>query len=178
MGFFSWNTADTKEQIRNIHSSNPSPTVYMLVPNGIPYEESAYEGYGSFGGKDSYELVCDINMPEYIHKNVEFRRAMGCALDMGDFCYDQATDKYYSFHYHELFDWVLPFEGNFGTIQPEYGKTPNDLVDEGIWIKVPIRDKILGDKEYLPLKFSFNKDAVYKDLPGSKDDQYQGFFDD
>jgi len=31
--------------------------------------------------------------------------------------------------------------------------------------------------EYRPLKFSYDKNAVYEDLPASSDDPSQGFFD-
>ncbi len=61
MGFFSWITADTKESIPNVYSSRETFTVYMTAPDGRQWRESAYEGYGEFGGKDYYELVAELN---------------------------------------------------------------------------------------------------------------------
>lgn len=54
MGFFSWQTADTKESIMN-HYSGQCKTVYLLQPGGAePIEETAYDGYGVFGGWRRY----------------------------------------------------------------------------------------------------------------------------
>ena len=61
MGFFSWFTQDTEMSIANIHSSQPTTTVFMLDDKGNKWEESDYDGYGVFGGKDYYELVAEMN---------------------------------------------------------------------------------------------------------------------
>lgn len=63
MGFFSWKTQDTCRAIPNIYQNvRPTFTVYMVDPrDGTKYEESAYEGYGVFGGKDFYELLAELN---------------------------------------------------------------------------------------------------------------------
>lgn len=63
MGFFSWKTQDTHRPIPNIFQDRrPVFTVYMVDPrDGTKYEESEYEGYGVFGGKDFYELLAELN---------------------------------------------------------------------------------------------------------------------
>jgi len=61
MGFFSWKTADTKESIPNRYSGREPFTVYMTSPDGRQWEEAYYEGYGSFGGKDIFELIAELN---------------------------------------------------------------------------------------------------------------------
>lgn len=65
MGFFSWNTCDTGESIANNCSTRPTFTVHMIAPDGRVFTEKDYEGYGEFGGKDFYDLLCDLNgLPE------------------------------------------------------------------------------------------------------------------
>ena len=61
MGFFSWNTCDTGESIANKYSTRPTFKVHMIAPDGRVFTENDYEGYGEFGGKDFYDLVCELN---------------------------------------------------------------------------------------------------------------------
>ena len=61
MGFFSWNTCDTGESIANAYSNRPTFTVHMIAPDGRVFTEEDYEGYGEFGGKDFYDLLCELN---------------------------------------------------------------------------------------------------------------------
>jgi hypothetical protein len=64
MGFFSWKTADSKESIANIHSThqNARKPVYLLQPNKDPICETAYDGYGVFGGVDAYAWLAKMNI--------------------------------------------------------------------------------------------------------------------
>ena len=65
MGFFSWNTCDTERSIENNCSSQPTFTVHMITPDGRVFTENDYEGYGEFGGKDFFDLLCELNgLPE------------------------------------------------------------------------------------------------------------------
>ena len=65
MGFFSWNTCDTERSITNNCSSRPTFTVHMITPDGRVFTENDYEGYGEFGGKDFFDLLCELNgLPE------------------------------------------------------------------------------------------------------------------
>jgi hypothetical protein len=62
MGFYSWKTLDTNKSISNIYSSKGALPVVMVNPlTGEMFEETSYEGYGEFGGKDYYELLAEIN---------------------------------------------------------------------------------------------------------------------
>jgi hypothetical protein len=65
MGFFSWKTCDTDESIANKYSNRPTFTVHMIAPDGQVFTEKDYDGYGEFGGKDFYDLLCELNgLPE------------------------------------------------------------------------------------------------------------------
>jgi hypothetical protein len=64
MGFYSWLTNDTGVSIANKYSSQMMRTVVMIDNKGNKWYESAYEGYGKFGGKDFYELVAEMNGKE------------------------------------------------------------------------------------------------------------------
>lgn len=61
MGFFSWETQDTKRSIANKHSIRKPFVVYMHDNKGNVYREENYEGYGDFGGKDFYKLMAEMN---------------------------------------------------------------------------------------------------------------------
>lgn len=61
MGFFSWKTQDTNRSISNRYSNRETFTVYMHDDKGNKWEESEYDGYGDFGGKDFYELLAEMN---------------------------------------------------------------------------------------------------------------------
>jgi len=63
MGQFSWITQDTNEAIREIYGCDDQEltTAYMHDHEGNVWEETSYEGYGDFGGKDYYELLAEMN---------------------------------------------------------------------------------------------------------------------
>ncbi|MFA6105905.1 MAG: hypothetical protein WC725_04950 [Patescibacteria group bacterium] len=61
MGFFSWKTKDTSVSIPSCYSKRKTIKVYMVLPDKTVYEESNYEGYGFFGGKNYYEALSEIN---------------------------------------------------------------------------------------------------------------------
>lgn len=63
MGCFSWNTADSNEVIMNVYTGEHE-TVYLLSPDGMTYREDACAGYGSFGVKDAY--IHMLNMQNYL----------------------------------------------------------------------------------------------------------------
>ncbi|MHA1288850.1 MAG: hypothetical protein ACTSPB_15775, partial [Candidatus Thorarchaeota archaeon] len=59
-GEFSWCTSDYPHA--PIYSTpGHQEIVYMLDDKGNVWKESAYEGYGRFGGKDFYELLAEMN---------------------------------------------------------------------------------------------------------------------
>jgi hypothetical protein len=61
MGFFSWKTQDTDRSIANKHSGRLTFPVYMIDDKGNEWYEPDYDGYGTFGGKDYYELLAEMN---------------------------------------------------------------------------------------------------------------------
>lgn len=60
MGFYSWNTSDTKEEIWNSYTDSCRP-VYMYLPDGRIIEEKAYQGYGVFGGLKVFDMIQEFN---------------------------------------------------------------------------------------------------------------------
>jgi hypothetical protein len=164
MGFFSWECADTGEVIRNRHTGEHK-NVYMLLPNGGGHiVEYAYDGYGIFGGTSAYVWLARINEPELTKKMSEDEAyELGVKLTFG--CHkDVNTSHLWSHGYfpnakqHDRYDQVIE----------EYGMSPNELINKGIWIEH------IPELKY-PLKFSFS-DAVYENLPASKEAKCQGFF--
>lgn len=66
MGFFSWETSDTKQSVaNNCQSKKECKVVYLLQPGGKDsIEEESYSGYGIFGGVDAYAWIARMNMPQ------------------------------------------------------------------------------------------------------------------
>ena len=72
MGVFSFMTTDTRESVPNIYNDDRETfTVYLKDNKGNVWKESAYEGYGDFGGKDIYELLAEMNGFEGRDKGIE-----------------------------------------------------------------------------------------------------------
>lgn len=181
MGFFSWLTADTRESISNIHSERPVKTVYLLQPDGqSPLEEPAYNGYGVFAGVSAYAWLARANLSTIgvDPKGVEndWLEKIGIQLQHGVVCRDTQTGDIWA-----IFDDVHPWipQAKFSPYSwaaplPEYdGASANALVESGRFEKVPVRSIV---PIHYPLKFSFNPDASYEDLPASKECPHQGFF--
>ena len=61
MGFHSFITQDTDKSISNKYSDKGALPVYMTDNKGNQWHEDDYEGYGSFGDKDFYELLAEMN---------------------------------------------------------------------------------------------------------------------
>lgn len=183
MGFSSWTTCDTKESIavRYAMHKNSNRTVYLLQPNGAkPITEHSYEGYCEFGGEDVDLWIAKNNLKkEYLSKAMSNEMLMdyGCAIEIGKYYLDVNSGKKYSFHYFKLVDELCPFDGNYETVQKGYDKSPNELIADGTWVAKEMKDLLLDNiDKYLPLKFSFNKDAIYEEFPASERCPYQGYF--
>jgi len=103
---------------------------------------------------------------------------LALSLDLG-VCKDK-DGNFYSFHYPFAEFDIQNFTGNYGTIEPKFGKTPNELIESGEWEVVSIQKAIkkkYPDWEFkYALKFSFDPNAVYEELPLAKDCDCQGFF--
>ena len=73
MGFFSWKTQDEGKSISNEFSRFGAYKVYMIDNKGNVWIEENYEGYGTFGGKDFFELLAEMN-------GLESDRSLGIKL--------------------------------------------------------------------------------------------------
>jgi len=83
MGFFSWKTSDTKEDIWNCYTDK-CRTVYLYCPDGTIIKEPAYNGYGEFAGNDAYALLAKWNEPESCVDVTETDRILGIKLGCND----------------------------------------------------------------------------------------------
>lgn len=177
MGFFSWNTADTDEAIMNIHTGE-NKTVYMLSPDGKVYREDEYFGYGVFGGKDAYVHLCEINNVE---RDEDWDDAsygdVGIDIEMGTFYVNMNTGDLMRFkHERKYFEWVRELDAGWDNPQDLLGgMNMRNALRDRVVIEIPIRPFLLKGRKYNPLKFSFCKDAIYSNLPESKNEPGQGF---
>ena len=193
MGFFSWQTADTKKSIMNAHSRKFTGTVYMLQPDGeLPIKEEAYEGYGVFGEVDAYEWLARKNIQDgdlaQIDKDSEsdpekIKNALviiGIELDLGQYFVD-TEDRTKGYTIFWSFPFAISGEGvpknimhypvRFDEPLEDFdGKTANDLIESGRFERHDV------PTPKFPLKFSFNENAVYEDLPASENCPDQGCF--
>lgn len=177
MGFFSWLTSDTKESIANIHSGheNAGRTVYMLQPDGKPpVAECAYNGYGMFGGVDAYGWLAEMNVPELCRgADPDTKRRIGVNLDVGSFWKDPKGEIW---SFNSAIPGVRSFSGTYRDPEPEFGgKTPKEAIRDGYLTEADVKELLLKSG-YRPLKFSFDPDAVYEELPAAENDPAQGFF--
>lgn len=178
MGFFSWLTSDTEESIANVHTGQCRP-VYLLQPGGQePICEPAYEGEGQFGGVDAYAWVAMANTPADVLAGMDRDqvRTLGFLMTDGTILRDTQTGELWSIRGHVpggLGTKVHNFPHSWMTIIPELGMTPSELRESGRFVSAKLRDHM--DIQF-PLKFSFDKNAVYEDLPAAKNCPNMGYF--
>jgi len=179
MGFFSWMTSDTEESIANIHTGHCRP-VYLLQPGGQePICEPAYDGFGVFGGVDAYVWLAKANLPADLEERIgddQALRALGFTMADGTVCRDTQTGEIWSIRYslpEELGIFFKNFPHSWMTVIPEIGLSPSELCENGRFERVKLRE-LLEIK--FPLKFSFDKDAVYEDVSPAKNCPHQGYF--
>lgn len=178
MGFFSWLTSDTEESIANVHTGRCRP-VYLLQPGGQePICEPAYEGSGEFGGVDAYAWVARANSPAaaLADMNEDQVHDLGLLMTDGTILRDAQTGELWSVRRPvpaELGIQVNNFPNSWMTVIPELGMSPAELRECGRFVSARLRDHM--DIKY-PLKFSFDKNAVYEDLPAAQNCPHQGYF--
>lgn len=179
MGFFSWKTCDTDESIPAAGSGRPMKPVYLLQPNGQPpVKEECYEGYGVFGGLDTFSWLVNTNAAalgiDLSKLDDDDVRSLGISLDVGHVCKDIKTGEIWSV-FQDATSLVggRYFAGNYAQVIPELGASASDLMASGRFKSVDIKEIV--DLKY-PLKFSFNPKAAYEDLPASEICPDQGFF--
>lgn len=176
MGMFSWLTSDTQESIIAWpFNKGEQRTVYMLRPNGeAPIAEPQYEGYGDFGDVDAYDWLARANVPAETLAPLsdEDVRLLGVHLGVGNYYLDTQTGKKLAIFHKggSLFDPdIIEHPGiTYGAPLSDYdGKCANDLIAEGRLVRKSYELKY-------PLKFSYDPNACYEDLPAAKDCPKQG----
>lgn len=151
--------------------------MYLLQPNGeAPIEETDYLGYGEFGGFDAFIWLADMNLtPGLLEgKSDDDKRLLGIGIDCGTYYEDiESGSKWLVFHdYQDLVPDANYFPGSYSAPIPELGgKSANELIDSGVFVERDISSQVR-----FPLKFSFNKGAVYEELPASGMCHKQGYF--
>jgi hypothetical protein len=193
MGYFSWLTADTNESISVLGADDPQhPTrpVWLLQPDGLPpILEESYEGYGDFGHVDAYAWLGMMNLPSHLTMEdgdpsdedsgskrivtTDELRTIGVTLNTGSYCEDPSTGRRMAiFHEgaalidptieHLAIRWCDPVPGYEGA-------SANELMAQGRLVTRTFETK-------RPLKFSFDRNAVYENLPASEICPHQGAY--
>lgn len=79
MGFSSFMTMDTDEDIWNDFTDNPTK-IKILLPYGVYKEGVTNDGYLRFDGEDYFELLAKENGYVFDESNPEYLRDMGLDL--------------------------------------------------------------------------------------------------
>ena len=178
MGFSSWLTSDTEESIQNKYSPKVRP-VYLLQPEGNHILEESYNGYGDFGEVNAFIWLAKKNADVVGIKNHEYLSdiellQLGVDMNYGMVCRDNETGDIWHIHQHN--ELLIPgkyFHGPWAETVPDLGLSLSDLVKSGQFEIVDIK-KI--KKLQYPLKFSFDENQKYEDLPEAKICPHQGCF--
>jgi len=181
MGFFSWLTADTQESVMNSYAAVdhnlPIKPVYLLQPNGeAPIEEPSYEGYGIVGGVNVHHWLAHRNLPAEVVAtlNDDDLNDVGVTLSVGNYYIDNVTGKKWTIFWKgpKIIDPTIEFfNGRYDQVIPEIGLSPNDMIKSGRFGRQFIMPEF-------PLKFSFDRHAVYEDHDASQNCPRQGYFYD
>tara|TARA_R110000772_G_C13310268_1_gene440071 strand:+ start:15857 stop:16330 length:474 start_codon:yes stop_codon:yes gene_type:complete len=126
MGFFSWKTQDTNRSIPSSYSERKTFPVTLSDDKGNTWKEPDYEGYGVFGGKDYYELLAEMNG--------RTTRNEGITLALGQRAIQKKDTKELL-----LADGIDFF--NWGKELLVDGKSANQLVEEGDWVSIVIKER-------------------------------------
>jgi len=162
---FTWLTADTRERIP-VDGSRP---VYMIRPDKAePRCEENYSGNGHFDGVDAFLWLGIKNVPASYKRFMSEPDliAAGMSLECGVVYREVKTGKIWSLGTPDLpYLDVKIVERDFSEPCPELGnKSMEELVKVGEFDCVAVSS--IYDVRY-PLKFSFDANAVYEDLPAS-----------
>ena len=117
-----------------------------------------------------YVDICNFRYKEHVQE----ARAIGLAIAMGSYYQDKDGNNYHcSMHSdpNKLGVKSTAFKGNYDTPQEASGKTPNQLIGDGDWVKKKIIPHIP-----FPLKITRPEcELGYFHLPASEDCPNQGF---
>lgn len=84
MGWYSWKTQNSNRSIiiNGLGTRNyPSRTCYMWDNKGRRWRETAYQGYGEFGGKNYHVLLAEMNREYTDDVDEETRRIDGINME-------------------------------------------------------------------------------------------------
>lgn len=189
MGFFSWLTADTNQSIPVAFSGRHKGPAFLLQPGKPAIREDAYDGNGQFGDTSAYVWLAKANLDDDQISRVtaasngnkrvdeEMLYMTGVHLQHGRIFRHRDTGVWFSvFHAApDIYDFpITHLQGTYNTPHEVLGNLhANDAIAQGVLIaEQPFEVKF-------PLKFSFDPDAVYEDLPASEVCPHQGcYYDD
>ena len=146
MGQFSWLYCDTKNKKQML--DNVLKDSYLLIPEefgGGHIVEHCYNGYGSMGGNDIYEVVADWNR-KYLTKDCNY--CWNNRSSLIDFI-DGKSDKFMKEKYGE--DWK-----------------------RDIGIGIACYDEDNASLKY-PIKIAVKSSSIYEKMPASLSDPNQGW---
>ena len=136
MGFFSWITQDTDKSIANRYSELKPFQVTMTDDKGNRWTEYNYEGYGTFGGKDYYQLLAEMSRPNECTGDVGHDRRIGISLAFGvNAIKCKKTGQVFKANNIDFFSWDEPLVDGLEVI----GK-PNELIKGDDWERIVIKE--------------------------------------
>ena len=166
MGFFSWKTCDTRRSISNAYSDRGALPCKVLIPLEYQSEfnnqkfifEDCYEGYGTFGGYDIYDLIAKWNR-KFLSENPNHILP-----------YSQKTVS--------NMKWC-PYYADLSLTEEEVvNKVRKNGYSYFEWRSIGIDIACYNEDNVslrYPIKIS-EKEEVYEQASASKDCPYQGFF--
>ena len=188
MSFYSWLDCSTQKSIANKHTGEHR-TAYLLQPNGAPsIEEAAYDGYGTFAGRNVYAWFLENNAEHFgltldgLSERTKF--CLGVEILDGHVYLDTATGEYWADEMmlvdaeglgdalSEILKAPISFYEDEQLI-PEFNEGVGKLMSTGRFKCVDISSCI--EIKY-PIKLSHNPEARYEDHPASAECPNQGFF--
>ena len=125
--------------------------------------------------KRNFQILPYVDICNFAYKrHVQEARAIGLAIAMGSYYQDKDGNNYHcSMHSdpNKLGVKSTAFKGSYDTPQKASGKTPNQLIGDGDWVKKKIIPHIP-----FPLKITRPEcELGYFHLPASEDCPNQGF---
>jgi hypothetical protein len=178
MGFFSWNTSDTKKSIANRYSSKETFKVHLITRDGQVYTEDDYEGYGLFGGIDYYEVMAIINgLNKTPLKINEEMRDRGINLMFRSGVRNKETKQEFVSGGVDFFDWqndIVEDELSANKLLDRgthemFKDTLEDLIDSGVQFPKLVENLPCSPNDELWAE-EFDK------LPISTQCEFQGYF--
>jgi len=192
MGFYSYKTSDMDIPIAADAADIGAdlPVLFWVQPDGrAPIIAHGYRGFGRFGGVDVHDWIALENFPGARDLDRDTRIDIGVALESAEALVDAGGNAWC---------WLAPeplkeaiglrgFHHYMAPIDELGGRTPNDLVEEGVLTRIPLREhyrRIMEGRGALPgngfreVKLTFDPDRAmdYDGLPAAEFDEHQGYF--